>query len=404
MASLQAVADMFAVSHKIGLTKATFLAYIIPPFVCQYSMGVLVQLEGTRYYRLALLPVMVWFAWRATFVDLSGGDITQAQQNAQLITQMLSMATRTAAWAFARERYQRHYPVHNRDPSASGSVWIACWNTWDLLFNPRGIGWSWPRGLVVPKPAYETESRVAFVLMSAVGVAYHALVFDACVQGIRALGPGTFGSIKGGTMFDGALPPTLELGRAVLVSALCASAAYTGLQYTYRLLAILFVILFHQHPSQWPPLFEAPWLSTSLSELWGRRWHQMMRDMLLSLGGRPFGWMFGRLGGLVGVFLVSGVFHDIELRGNGLGGNSMGVIGFWVMNGVGVVLERVWKRTTGRRVGGVLGWMWTFGWLTLWGISFVEANARVGRFAAWTVIGGFEPSLALVGFVRRLFE
>jgi hypothetical protein len=72
-------------SQTIGLTKATFLAYILPPFVCQYLLGVLVQLEGTRSYRLALLPVTFCLAWRATFVDMSGGDPIKNQMNTMLV-------------------------------------------------------------------------------------------------------------------------------------------------------------------------------------------------------------------------------------------------------------------------------------------------------------------------------
>lgn len=48
-------------------------------------MGVLVQLDGTRFYRLALLPVTVWLAWRATLVDMSGGDPMKVQSNSMLI-------------------------------------------------------------------------------------------------------------------------------------------------------------------------------------------------------------------------------------------------------------------------------------------------------------------------------
>ena len=314
-------------------------------------------------------------------------------------TQMCSMVTRSSVWAFARERYQRHSPVDNRiNP---GGFYTACWNTWDLLLNPRGIGWNWPRGFVVPNPAFETDSRVVFVLSSTVGLVFHAVAFDACVQTIRILSPETFGSLKGGSLFDHTLPPVLELLRSVLVTFLSGASAYFGLQYTYRFLAIVCVILLHQHPSQWPPLFDAPWLSTSLSELWGRRWHQMMRDVVLNLGGQPFNYLFGRLGGLLGAFVVSGIFHDIEL---GRRGYSDILIGFWVMNGVGVVLERVWKKATGRSVGGTLGWTWMVGWLLCWGIPMVNVYAKVGRFGALSVVGGLEPSLALVALVRRVLD
>ncbi|KAI9463910.1 hypothetical protein HD554DRAFT_2222504 [Boletus coccyginus] len=197
------VLEVFAMSQTIDLIT-TFLAYILPPLMCQYLIGVLVQLEGTRTYRMALLPVTMCLAWRATFMDMSGGGETKAQMNTTLVTQMCVLGMRSAVWAFARVRYRRYSPVDDRN---SDSVSTACWNAWDLLINPRGVGWSWPRGLVIPKPALEADSRVGFVLPSAVGVVFHAVAFDACVQTIRIFSPETFGSLKGGSLFDHTLPP-----------------------------------------------------------------------------------------------------------------------------------------------------------------------------------------------------
>lgn len=311
-------------------------------------------------------------------------------------TQLCSMATRSAVWAFTHVQYRRLSPV--MDKSDPDSVYTACWNTWDLLINPRGIGWNWPRGLVIPKSTSDTNSRRAFVLSLTVGFALHVVAFDACVQTIRMLSPDTFGSLHGGTLFDHTLPPLLEFARAVLIAFLAAASAYFGIQYTYKFLAIVCMLAFYQEPSQWPPLFDKPWLSTSLGALWGRRWHQMMRDMLMTLGMQPFEWALGRPGGLLGAFFVSGVFHDIEL---GRGGYTTVVVGFWVMNGVGVVLERVWKKVTGKQVGGVWGRVWMMGWLVIWGLPMVDVYARAGRYASMSVVGGFEPSLALVGFVRK---
>lgn len=84
MIAQSVVQDLLAMSQSISPTKTTFLAYILPPFACHYLMGVLVQLKGTRSYRLALMPVLVWFAWRATFVDMSRGDPTKTQANSML--------------------------------------------------------------------------------------------------------------------------------------------------------------------------------------------------------------------------------------------------------------------------------------------------------------------------------
>ncbi|KAG9308680.1 hypothetical protein JVU11DRAFT_11637 [Chiua virens] len=365
-------------------------------------MAVLVQLSGTRFYRLALLPVTVWLAWRGAFVDMSGGDVKQAQANTMIIVS--SVAMRVTVWASAQERFRRQDPSKKRNDSDSESIYTALWNAWDLLVNPRGIGWNWPRGLILPKPIFETDSRVTFIFLSAARLTINAFGFDACLQMIRILSPETFGSANGGSLFDGTLPPMLELARAVLVSFFTVWLAYFTIQWPYQIMAIVWVILFQQHPSQWPPLFNSPWLSTSLSELWGRRWHQMMRELLVTLGMRPFGYLFGPLGGLMGAFLVSGIFHDIELRSIGRGGNSASLIGFWVMCGVGVVLERVWKKSMGRSVGGILGWIWTFGWLALWGVPVVDEWAKSGRLGTLSLPGNFAPSLPLVTFVQRWIE
>lgn len=313
---------------------------------------------------------------------------------------MCAIAMRGTVWAVAREPFYRQSPSKKSNKSDL-SISTAFWNAWDLMLSTRGIGWNWPQGLTVPKPAFETDSRIIFVLWSAAQLTFHAFGFDACLQTIRILSPETFGSLDGGSLFDHTLPPILELLRSVFASFLTVWMAYFAIQWSYHFLAILCTILFQHHPSQWPPLFDSPWLSTSLSELWGRRWHQMMRELLVTLGIRPFNYLFGRLGGLFGAFLVSGIFHDIELRSFGRGGNSVAIIGFWVMNSVGVVLERVWKKSTGRPVGGALGRMWTFGWLALWGVPVVNEWAKAGRFGALSLPGELEPSLALMGLVQR---
>jgi len=136
---------------------------------------------------------------------------------------------------------------------------------------------------------------------------------DACLRAIHIFSPETVGSLQGGSLFDHTLPPVLELLRAMLVSIITLALAYFGMQFAHQFLAIVCIILFHQHPSQWPPLFDAPWSSTSLGELWGRQWHQIMRNSVLTLGGRPFGFLFGRVGGHLGAFLVSGIFHNFDL-------------------------------------------------------------------------------------------
>ena len=197
---------------------------------------------------------------------------------------MCYISMRGTVWAVAREPFRRQSPSNKHNKLDSESVYTAFWNALDLMYNKRGIGWNWPRGLIVPKPTFETNSRITFVLLSAARLALHALGFDACRQIICMFSPETFGSLNGGSLFDHTLPPPLELLRSVFVSFFTAWMAYFSMQCGYQFLAIVCIVMFQQCPSQWPPLFDSPWLSTSLSEFWGRRWHQMMRDVVLNLG------------------------------------------------------------------------------------------------------------------------
>ncbi|KAI9463911.1 hypothetical protein HD554DRAFT_2123722 [Boletus coccyginus] len=115
----------------------------------------------------------------------------------------------------------------------------------------------------------------------------------------------------------------------------------------------------------------------------------MMRDSVLNLGDQPCSFLFGRLGGLLGAFLVSGIFHNLNLE---RGGHSVVCIGFWLMNGVGVVLERLWKRATGRMVDGI------------WGRTWAPGGCYSGASPWWTCMqrwGGLVRSALLVGSSRR---
>ena len=53
-----------------------------PAYLCYFLMAMLVLKPGTRIYRLALLPIALYAAFKAaTMYDHSSGDPTQAFQN-----------------------------------------------------------------------------------------------------------------------------------------------------------------------------------------------------------------------------------------------------------------------------------------------------------------------------------
>ncbi|KAG6330096.1 hypothetical protein ID866_8992 [Astraeus odoratus] len=121
-------------------------------------------------------------------------------------------------------------------------------------------------------------------------------------------------------------------------------------------------------------------MATSVRELWGRRWHQLLRRILVTLGSWPLSVVFGRIGYILGSFLVSGVYHSvIVLSLNGAVEMWWMPLSFGMM-GVAIVLEHWFSLLTGRKVGGWVGRLWTVGWVLVWGSMIVDGLARAGLF------------------------
>jgi hypothetical protein len=71
-------------------------------------------------------------------------------------------------------------------------------------------------------------------------------------------------------------------------------------------------------PVYYPPLFENVFAFNSLSEFWGKTWHQLFRRSFVVLGAFPLGGIARALGfstqaqkivGFVGAFMASGFMH-----------------------------------------------------------------------------------------------
>lgn len=293
-------------------------------------------------------------------------------------------------WNLKQEPYRRE----NVQKLGSTSISMSLWNAWDLFLNIRGIGWNWQQGNAIPKST-EITSRPRFLLHSAIRLLFFALAFDAFTETIRTYSP-VLGTFEGGSIIDPSLPLPTRYLRSLQIAYLAVWRIYLAMQWIYQLLKIICVVIFFQHPSQWPPLFDHPWLSTSLSELWGRRWHQTLRYPLVTLGGVPGAYIFGRAGGIITTFLLSGLFHDLELRAIGRGGNPLVAIGFFIMNGVGILLERAWSKWRGHPVRGICGWIWTFSWLAMWGVPMVDEWAKSGRFAMESLPGEIKATMNLL--------
>ncbi|QRW07290.1 membrane bound O-acyl transferase family protein [Ceratobasidium sp. AG-Ba] len=114
---------------------------------------------------------------------------------------------------------------------------------------------------------------------------------------------------------------------------------------------------------EWPPLFDGPLEAISVRDFWSHRWHALFRRTFLINGGVPGlavgGYLGGlinsifplarenasmrrtgmRFGGVIGVFFVSGVMHDLGAWGVGKGTEFRSITGYFLLQGVAVVLE-----------------------------------------------------------------
>jgi len=144
--------------------------------------------------------------------------------------------------------------------TAFGTLSIYC-------VNLQRIGWSWSHGLqVVPRP---TQSRCDFLISTLIHFFKCVVLVNHVHWAVQWFGPTTIGSPQGGTIY----PSLLDLLRSIILISLAGSSIYFIWETAYDFFVLIGVGVFNQHPLQWPPLLDPPWLSSSLTELWARRWH-----------------------------------------------------------------------------------------------------------------------------------
>ncbi|KAG1747051.1 membrane bound O-acyl transferase family-domain-containing protein [Suillus paluster] len=401
--------------ERVALSASTFSTFFLPAFVLYFAMGVLVQRKRTAMIRVALLPVTLLCACRAgSSLDFSFGIPNYRYLNHGLALAMFTLSMRSTAWAFAKKPYKRNTlqpnKASNSDTLSSSTndqltndtpLSTALWNAWDLSVNLRGIGWDWSQGLRIPNSNHGKKSTLEFLLSALAKLLFYALAFDATSGAARELSLGTSGSVEGGTIFDASLSPLSRYTQSAVITILSGFTAYFVIELVYQIHTIEFVLLFRQVPSQWPPLFDAPWLSTSLASLWGHKWHQLFRECFISVGARPLSYLLGRTGGVIGAFLISGALHYFGLKAMERGGHPVVVFGFFIMQAIGLILEGMWKRCTGVRVNGCLGLLWTWVWVVFWASFMVDAWVRVGLVGSKFFPDDYRPTVLLAHFLKR---
>ncbi|ORX35132.1 hypothetical protein BD324DRAFT_633989 [Kockovaella imperatae] len=137
-----------------------------------------------------------------------------------------------------------------------------------------------------------------------------------------------------------------------------------GLEIVWHASAVLMIGSGLWNGEEFPRLINSPLKSTSLTEFWGKRYHQLNRDTL-SLWSNLFK-PLGRTIQLFSVFLISGVQHyTIYHTGLPIPGSFTAWSSLFLGCGFGIMLERLWYKRTGRHVSGPPGLMWMLLWTAL---------------------------------------
>jgi len=106
------------------------------------------------------------------------------------------------------------------------------------------------------------------------------------------------------------------------------------------------------------PIMQKPLASRSLSELWGKRWNLGFRTLSHTWVFQPLQKRFGLLAATLGAFLASGLLHDLVISVPAGAGYGLPTA-YFLVQGLGVIVER---SQTGQRLGlgrGTRGWLWT---------------------------------------------
>lgn len=232
----------------------------------------------------------------------------------------------------------------------------------DLVTNLRGLGWDWARGTHVPRETRPTHSARAFTFSTVLHLLRDMLLCDAFHYAAQSFAPTTIGSPAGGSIIDRARPPLARYARSSAIVFVGGGTVYFALSMLFNLTTVLAALLRPTQfdPHAYPPFAEAPWAATSLADFWARRWHQSFRRPFIALGGSVGSALCGgkEFGMVMGAFALSGALHDWSVWGMGRGTDYARLGGFFVLNGVGIVLERIWTSLTGLRVRGWGGWLW----------------------------------------------
>ena len=345
-------------------------------------MSYLVRRPHTHLMRLLLLPTLItaalhssygyvwldprhnvynWGAASFSFVLMGKGiDLALAKTGRYKQGEVVPGSISVPAIALKGKPDNSDSPQED-EASASDRPFSALLPLWlqdalELMFSLRGLGWDFGEGVYTP-PATRPQARKPFLRATLSSFLLAFLVLDIVDSALKRV-PGV-GDPFGGSIFFPNLPLRTRYLASTTIHLLTGIALVAGFSMVYDLLTLFAVGVLGHSPGSWPPVMDNPWASQSLHEFWAKRWHQLFRQTFLVFGGIPGRKIGGNVGLVLGTFLASGLFHECTILAMGREWDSRVPL-FFLVQGGSVIGERIWKKTTGRRVDGLLGRLWVY--------------------------------------------
>lgn len=230
------------------------------------------------------------------------------------------------------------------------------YDTFEVVFTFRGLGWQFGADLHVPRDP-RPSNRSAFLCVTAISTLKYFLILDT-LESLIKLVPDV-GSPHGGTIFKHNLPILQRYILSTAIHLATGTCLIAGFEVVHGCSTLLALIAFSSSPEMWPPLMDNPWVSDSLHIFWAKRWHQVLRQTFFVYGGFLGKRLGGSIGMLFGTFFASGMYHECSAYMLG-GGFRWHVVLFFTSQALLLLLEKLWRHTTGKRVGGVYGRLWVY--------------------------------------------
>ncbi|TFK28057.1 hypothetical protein FA15DRAFT_665836 [Coprinopsis marcescibilis] len=391
------------------------------PVVCYFPfvyLAYLARRPDTYLARLLLLPVIVTLilvaAYRFTWVqpELNVYNWGQCLFAATAIAKALEYGLNPEGMLKVGESRPgvvkgkakspgAGHSTSNGDASHKPEAHNGIYDALELAYTLRGLKWKFGQGMYIP-PFERPLERSAFLRATFVSLAKNFILLDL-LDSLVKLFPGV-GTPVGGSMFYSDLSPIARYTVATVIHILTGAAILSGFHMVYDLITFVAVTLFGSSPRSWPPVMDNPWISQSMHEFWSKRWHQVLRQTFLVFGGYPGKWIAGKVGMVFGAFIASGLFHECAMYSMGRGYDHSATL-FFGSQGLVLLLERIWKKVTGRPVGGWPGRLWVYFIMFVAAQPMTNAWHRRGLGGNMVIPPFISPfRLYILPFAQRLIE